>query len=193
MSDDTDTAPDTFAAPRSHGRHRRQGKGDGVTSRRRRVPAVVLVVLTVLCIAVAALDVLVLTRLQDRDRSDDARADAVAAARTAATEILSYDYRSLDKDIAKAKSDATGKFLREYSSTAGRLLEQAKQLKAVVQASVASTAVVSAKPNTVVVLAFVDQATVKSGDKQTRIDQNRVRMTMQRVKDRWLVSELDAL
>ena len=157
------------------------------------MPTPALVVLTVLCIAVAALDVLLLLRLHDRNLSDDARTDVVAAARTAATEILSYDYRSLDRDIARAKTDSTGKFLREYSSTAGRLLEQAKQLKAVVQASVASTSVVSAKPNTVIVLVFVDQATVKSGDKQTRIDQNRVRLTMQKVKGRWLVSELDAL
>ncbi|MDX6288157.1 MAG: Mce-associated rane protein [Frankiales bacterium] len=149
--------------------------------------------LTVLCVVVAALDVLLLLRLQDRRDSEDARTDAVTAAKTSVIEILSYDYRSLDKDIAAAKGRSTGAFLAEYSSTASRLLAQAKQLKAVVQASVASTSVVSSSSGRVVVLAFVDQATVKAGDKQTRIDQNRVRMTMQKVKGRWLVAQLDAL
>jgi Mce-associated membrane protein len=109
------------------------------------------------------------------------------------TEILSYDYRTLDHDIATAKGDATGTFLDEYSSNAPRLLETAKQVKAVVQASVASVSVVSSSKNRVVVLTFVDQAAIRAGDKQTRIDQNRVRLTMQKVRGRWLVAGLDAL
>jgi Mce-associated membrane protein len=178
-----------------HGRHRRQE----AVGRARKVPDALIVVLTVLCVAVAALDVVLLLRLHDRQSRNDATAataasvDAVATAKTAVTEILSYDYRTLDKDIATAKNAATGDFLREYSSTASRLLSQAKQLKAVVQASVASMSVVSASETRVVVLGFVDQATIKAGDKQTRIDQNRVRLTMQKVEGRWLVAGLDAL
>lgn len=176
------------APVRPPGRHRRAQKRRGP-----RVPGPVLVVLVLLCVVAAVLDVLVLLKYQDRSDSEDARKDAVTAAKTAVTQILSYDYRTLDKDIAAAKANATGAFLTEYTSTSGRLLSQAKQLKAVVQASVAGTSVVSASAKRVVVLAFVDQATVKSGDKQTRIDQNRVRMTLQKVKGRWLVAELDAL
>ena len=186
MSDYEQQTP--LAAPRAHGRHRRQEPRQA-----RRAPRLSLVVLAAVCIAIAAVDGLLLLKVQDQRASNDARGDAVTAAKTAVTEILSYDYRTLDRDIATAKADATGPFLAEYSSTASRLLSQAKQLKAVVQASVASTSVVSASENRVVVLAFVDQATVKAGDKQTRIDQNRVRMAMQRVNGRWLVAELDAL
>ncbi|MBV9871880.1 MAG: hypothetical protein JO214_14785 [Frankiaceae bacterium] len=123
--------------------------------------------------------------------------DAVAAAKSAVHTILSYDYRSLDADIKAAKADLTGEFAKEYAASAPRLLTEAGQLKAIVQATVGFSGVVSATPDDVVVLLFVDQATVRqnpgSSVPTTRIDQSRVRVTMTRVGDRWLVSSLNAL
>jgi Mce-associated membrane protein len=85
----------------------------------------------------------------------------------------------------------------QYDETASELLPQSKQVKAIVQATVGSAAVMSADRDRVVVLLFVDQATVKQtpGAKtpETRIDQSRVRMTMSHVRGHWLVSELVAL
>jgi Mce-associated membrane protein len=122
---------------------------------------------------------------------------AMAAAKSSVQAILSYDYRSISSDIATAKSDSTGVFARQYAGTASRLLAEAKQVKAIVQATVGSAGVVSAGPGTVVVLLFVDQASVRQdhGQKspQTRIDQSRVRVTMTKVGNRWLVSDLAAL
>ena len=126
-----------------------------------------------------------------------ARTDATSAARVAAGDILGYDYRSIDDAIKRAHSETTGAFRKQYDSTASELLPQSKQVKAIVQATVGSAAVMSASRDRVVVLLFVDQATVKQqpGAKtpETRIDQSRVRMTMSRVGGHWLVSELVAL
>jgi Mce-associated membrane protein len=122
---------------------------------------------------------------------------AVAAAKTAVHSILSYDYRKISQDIAQAKSQTTGLFAQKYATTASRLLSEAKQVRAIVQATVGSSGVVSAAPNQVVVLLFVDQAAVRRtpGQKSptTRIDQSRVRVTMSRVNGKWLVSDLAAL
>lgn len=137
--------------------------------------------------------------LQRRDAraTETARTAAVSAARAAAGDILGYDYRSLEQSIRRARAATTGAFRGQYDTTAATLLPQAKQLKAIVQATVGSAAVMSATRDRVVVLLFVDQATVKQvqGEKTptTRIDQSRVRVTMTRVDGRWLVSELAAL
>jgi len=131
------------------------------------------------------------------DVEDQARTDAVRSARVAAGDILGYDYRSVEQSIERARSETTGKFRKDYDSTASVLLPQSKQLKAIVQATVGSAAVMSSSSDRVVVLLFVDQATVKQqpGAKtpETRIDQSRVRMTMTKTGGHWLVSELAAL
>jgi Mce-associated membrane protein len=122
---------------------------------------------------------------------------ALAAAKNSVHTILSYDYRAIASDISAAKADTTGEFARQYSSTAAQLLSEAKQVKAIVQATVGSAGVVSATNNEVVALLFVDQASVRqtAGQKTptTRIDQSRVQVTMTRLNGKWLVSSLAAL
>jgi Mce-associated membrane protein len=184
------TEPVTDVAP-VRGRHRADRRGSSPRGGR------LTVVLLVLCLlAAAALGALLLDRRSD-DAVERARVQAVSAARAAAGDILGYDYRSVEASIARARASTTGAFRTEYDETAKTLLPQSKQLKAIVQATVGSSAVMSATKDRVVVLLFVDQATVKQvpGEKTptTRIDQSRVRVTMTRVGGRWLVSELAAL
>lgn len=122
---------------------------------------------------------------------------AMAAARTSAQQVLSYDYRSITADIKRAQGDATGSFAKQYASTAPQLLSQAKQQRAIVQATIGAGGVVSATAHDVVVLLFVDQASVRQPAAQksptTRIDQSRVQLTMTRSGNRWLISSLQAL
>jgi Mce-associated membrane protein len=164
-----------------------------MTSRRGLLTATVLA----LCVALAACDLVLWLHNRDNGSVDDARAHAVVAAKQAARDILSYDYRSLQTDIARAKSETTGLFARQYAGSANALLQQAGQLRAIVQATPATPGVVSATKDEVVVLVWVDQASVKqlAGQKSpaTRIDQSRVRMTMTKVDGKWKVSQLAAL
>jgi Mce-associated membrane protein len=53
--------------------------------------------------------------------------------------------------------------------------------------------VVSASPEKVVVLLFMNQVTKSSKLSQPRVDLNRVRMTLVRVGGGWKVSAVDAL
>jgi len=151
----------------------------------------------VLCIAVGATDLALWSHNRHADSLDSARTAAVVAAERAVHDILSYDYRTLGADLVRAKSETTGLFAKQYAGTASTLLAEAKQLRAIVQATPASPGVVSASADEVVVLIFVDQASVKqaSGQKRptTRIDQSRVRLTMTKVGGAWKVSQLAAL
>ena len=128
---------------------------------------------------------------------EDAREEALAAAGESVEQILSYDYRAIEEDIDAAKELTTGALRVQYDKTAPSLLSQARQVRAIVQASVGSAGVISVDDDRAVVLLFVDQATVKQvgteAEPTTRIDQNRVRVTMSKVGDRWLVSELAAM
>jgi Mce-associated membrane protein len=154
-------------------------------------------VLAVLCLAALTAAAVLGWQRHTHGVEEQARTDAVKAARVAAGDILGYDYRSIDEAIKRARSETTGAFRKQYDSTASELLPQSKQVKAIVQATVGSAAVMNSNRDRVVVLLFVDQATVKQqpGAKtpETRIDQSRVRMTMSRVNGHWLVSELVAL
>ena len=164
---------------------------------RRGGPALVSTVCAVLCLPAAAAAAFLLLRGPAPDTTAHARRDALQAATVAVRDLLSYDYRTLDTDVRRAKAHTTGAFAQQYAQTAGQLLGEAKQLKAIVQASVGLPGVVSAGRDQVVVLVFVDQASVKQlpGQKSptTRIDQSRVQLTMTKVHGAWLVSALSAL
>jgi hypothetical protein len=156
-----------------------------------------VVVAAALCIPCVVLLTLFLLRSHSRSAVDDARGAAVRSARTAAMELLAYDYRHIADDIAAAKKLNTKPYSGEYDQATTTLQSQAVQLKAIVQADVRTTAVEDAKRNRVVVLLFVDQTSVKNLPGQskpvTRVDEQRVRMTMVRTHGHWLVSEVAAL
>lgn len=109
--------------------------------------------------------------------------------------ILSYDYRHLDRDFAAARTHLTGKFRDTYRKTTTTVVAPtAKQYEGVVKATVATPpAIVSASPDKVVVLLFVNQLTDSTRVSTPRLDLNRVRMTYVRTPGGWKVSAVDAL
>ncbi|MBC2902258.1 hypothetical protein [Streptomyces cupreus] len=127
-------------------------------------------------------------------RAQQARGEAMAAARKAAPVVLSYDYRHLDRDFARARALLTGKFAGEYRKTTTAVVgPTAKKYHGVVKATVATASVVSAAPDKVVVLLFANQITESTRVSGSRLDLNRVRMTMARTDEGWKVSAVDAL
>ena len=136
------------------------------------------------------------------ERTRQARTQAVAAARDAAPVILSYDYRHVDQDFAAATARLTGPFLEQYRKTTSSVVgPTARQYHAVVKATVAkpasggddSVSVVSASPDRVVVLLFVNQVTDSTRITGPRLDLNRVRLTLTRTSAGWKVTAVDAL
>ncbi|OUD00240.1 hypothetical protein [Streptomyces swartbergensis] len=170
----------------------------GSGGRRRPLTLVLAVLLVVGLVALAALG----WQYRDGRLTESARTEALAAARKAAPVVLSYDYRRLDKDFSRARAHLTGDFRDEYSKTTKTVVAPtAEKYHGVVKATVAApgsggtpaASVVSASPDKVVVLLFINQVTESTQVSGSRVDQNRVRMTMDRTGDGWKVSAVDAL
>lgn len=157
----------------------------------RRLPAAVLGVLLVAALVAAAL----LGRQYAQGRqAESARSQALVAARKAAPVVLSYDYRHLDRDFARARTLLTGHFKDQYGKTTTAVVgPTAQKYHAVVKATVPAASVASASPDKVTVLLFVNQVTRSTQVSGSRLDLNRVRMTMSRTSEGWKVSAVDAL
>ncbi|MFD4974187.1 hypothetical protein [Streptomyces sp. NPDC058424] len=135
-------------------------------------------------------------------QAEQARDEALAAARKAAPVVLSYDYRHLDRDFSRARALLAGHFRDQYGKTTkAAVAPTATKYHGVVKATVATPAdggaptvsVVSATTDRAVVLLFVNQVTRSTQVPEPRLDLNRVRMTLTRTSDGWKVSGIDAL
>jgi Mce-associated membrane protein len=135
-------------------------------------------------------------------QAEQARGEALAAARKAAPVVLSYDYRHLDRDFARARALLTGHFRDQYGRTTKTVVAPtATKYHGVVKATVATppdggapaASVVSATPDRAVVLLFVNQVTRSTQVPVPRLDLNRVRLTLTRTSAGWKVSGVAAL
>ncbi|MFJ7297139.1 hypothetical protein [Streptomyces collinus] len=186
-------------SPESFGDDGPQERGEPGSGGRRSPLTLLLAVLLVAgLVALAALG----RQYRDGRLTETARTEALTAARTAAPIVLSYDYRHLEKDFSRARAHLTGDFRDEYGKTTKTVVAPtAEKYHGVVKARVAApgsggapaASVVSASPDEVVVLLFVNQVTESTQVSGSRVDQNRVRMTMDRTGDEWKVSAVDAL
>jgi Mce-associated membrane protein len=159
-------------------------------SRRRLFTAVLCVLLAAGLVAVAVLGL----RYREGQRAQAAGGQALAAARKAAPVVLSYDYRHLDQDFSRARACLTGAFRDQYLKTTKTVVgPTATKYHGVVKATVAAASVVSAAPDKVVTLLFVNQVTQSTQVSGSRLDLNRVRMTLTRTSAGWKVSAVDAL
>src|SRR6266536_4731559 len=85
---------------------------------------VVLAALVVVLAAIVGWEMLQTLRADGANRASQ---DAQRAARAAAQAIMSYGYRTLSADKARARSFTTGAFRRQYESDAPKLLAIARQ------------------------------------------------------------------
>lgn len=119
------------------------------------------------------------------------RAESVQAARDDAVALLSYRADSVDKDLAAARERLTGEFKDAYAELTRQVVIPGAKEKRISSAAKANAAAsVSVTANHAVALVFVDQ-TVTIGDGAPTDTQPVVRMTLDKVNGRWLVSRFD--
>jgi Mce-associated membrane protein len=168
-----------------------------VTTRQSEWSFTASLVAAALCIPAAAGVVLLAGKASATADEDNARHGALSAAARIARDVLSYDYRTIDGDISRARAETTGEFARQYASAVDGLSAQAKQTQAIVQARVRDTGIVSATPDRVVVLVFTDQVSILrapgAATPTTRVIPGTVQLTLNKVGDRWRVSQLSAV
>jgi Mce-associated membrane protein len=105
--------------------------------------------------------------------------------------LLSYRPETVEKDLEAAKSRLTGTFLDAYSSlTHDVVIPGAKQKQVSASATVPAAASTSATPTRAVVLLFVNQTVVVAKEAPTNTASS-VRVTLDKVDGRWLISQFD--
>ncbi|HEX3706553.1 MAG TPA: hypothetical protein VHV76_07955 [Mycobacteriales bacterium] len=162
--------------------------------RRRAAGPVMLATIAAAVLAIAAVVVLVISaRSSAHDHAvEKARAAALAAAKPEVAAALTYDYRTLNSDFAKAETGMSTKFKANYARTAaGSVTPLATSTDAISTGTVADAGVISASTSTVRVLVFADQTAQnkKLGDK-SRLDRSVIEVTMVKQGDRWVIDGL---
>lgn len=118
-----------------------------------------------------------------------ARAESVRAATESTIAMLSYKPDTVDKNLTAARERLTGNFRDAYTQlTHDVVIPGSQQKKITAAATVPAAASVSATQNHAVVLLFVDQTTT-FGDEPPTNTASSVRVTLDRVHDRWLISD----
>jgi Mce-associated membrane protein len=125
-------------------------------------------------------------------RQDDAAAMAsMQAAKDATVAILSYQPNTVEQQLETARSLLTGEFRDAYTQlTHDVVIPGAKQRQISVAASVPAIASVSADEKHAVAMLFVNQTTVIGKDAPSE-NTSSVRVTMDNVDGRWLISKFD--
>lgn len=121
--------------------------------------------------------------------AQSAAVSAVSAATDSTVKMLSYKPDTVQKDLESASEGLTGAFRDSYNSLTHDVVvpgAQQKQISAV--ATVPAAAVVSASAKRVVVMVFVNQTTIVGADPPTATAST-VRVTLDKVGERWLVSD----
>lgn len=120
-----------------------------------------------------------------------ARIESVAAATDGAAAMLSYQPDTIDKDLEAARDRLTGTFKESYTQLIRDVvIPGARQQHISAVAKVPAAASVSATPNHAVALVFVDQTSVVGAGAPTDTAST-VRVTLDKVGGRWLISGFD--
>ncbi|WP_057312159.1 hypothetical protein [Mycobacterium tuberculosis] len=122
-----------------------------------------------------------------------ARAESVRAATDGTTALLSYRPDTVQHDLESARSRLTGTFLDAYTQLTHDVVipgAQQKQISAV--ATVAAAASVSTSADRAVVLLFVNQ-TITVGKDAPPTAASSVRVTLDNINGRWLISQFEPI
>jgi Mce-associated membrane protein len=124
----------------------------------------------------------------------DARPAATQSVRTATEStiaMLSYHPDTVEKDLTAARDRLTGQFKDAYTTlTNDVVIPGAKQKQISAVATVPAAASVSATENHAVVVVFVNQTIIMGNDPPTDTAST-VRVTLDKVHGRWLISQFD--
>jgi Mce-associated membrane protein len=161
---------------------------DSRRERLRRLAAPILATLLVLSSAWLSWDG---SARRDAERAGN---EAAQVARESIVAILTYRPDTAEKDLDTAARDRlTGQFLDDYTQLIKTVVVPDAKLKGITAAArVPAAAVMSATADHAVLLAYVDQALAVGKEPPTQTNSS-VRVTMEKVDGRWLISGFDPI
>jgi hypothetical protein len=153
-------------------------------------------ILAVLALVAAVLTAAVVSLGIEKARltaTDEASRQAVHAGSQAARDLSSYDYRTLESDFKAATGQTTGKLRTEYAGLAQQIRATAIQQQAISQTTVIKAGAESASASRVTVIVFANRSATTTASPNRLPESLRIRMTMVKVKGRWLAADLQVL
>lgn len=158
--------------------------------RRPRVAVSVLVV-----VALLATTGFLGLRLHRETTARENRDEALSAGRSYALALTSYDFHDLNGNSAAVARNSSPRFAQQYKQVSDSLTKLIQQYQATSKGTVVDRGIAhvdgsGADANRAVLTLFVDQAITNTNNPQPRVDRNRMRMTLVRSGDRWLLDDV---
>ena len=180
-STEVDTAPHSDTSP--------------VTPRRRlrAIPAIPLALVLGLLAAGGMAGWMYFSQYRPDTQTDDAvQQSAVKAARDGTVALLSYKPDTLKQDFDAARSRLSGDFLNYYDQFSKQVITPAAESKGVTTAAqVVGAAATELRPNSAVVLIFVNQATTSKERPDPTMASSSVLVSVAKQHGDWLITKFD--
>jgi len=193
VADDTEDADEIEPA---EGDAPRSGLLKRLTGRVRKLPSGIVlstaVTLLVVVSVVFCASLFYFSYLPDRDVDTAAAKSAVSAASEGTIAILSYSPDTLDRDFSSARSHLTGDFLSYYDQFTQQIVAPAARQKSVKTSAVVLRAAVSElRPDSAVVLLFVNQSTQSADRPEPSLTSSSVMVKLTKAYGKWLISSFN--
>jgi Mce-associated membrane protein len=162
-------------------------------SRRPRRPGgrgLALAALALAAVACVVLIALTLPRMSAADERDQRRTEVLQAARQAAVNFTTLDYRRLDRDLGRVLAGATGEFRSQFEAGTKDLSELVTANQAVSKGEVLEAGVVSDDADSARVLVVADSTVTNAAESEPQKRHYRLQLDLVRDGERWLVSDL---
>lgn len=126
----------------------------------------------------------------DQLTDQQAREEVLDAAKDGTVAVLTYSPETVDKDLAGAKAQLTGDFLKQYTDfTEQTVVPAAKNAGVKTEATVTRAAISQMKPGSAQVLVFVNQVTTSRTRPTPALATSSVIVTLVRQGGHWLISD----
>ncbi len=157
---------------------------------RRALGGRLLVVLGALCVLLLVAAVALAVLLRGYRTQDDARDDAVRAARQSAINLTSIDYEEFDVAVDRVLEGATGDFGKEFKANSGKLKDLLLTNKVKSEGKVVDAGIVRSDRSHATVLVVIDSTVRNTTTPEGRVNTNRMQLEVEKVGGRWLTSTL---
>ncbi|MDH6244668.1 hypothetical protein [Mycobacterium sp. OTB74] len=129
----------------------------------------------------------------NRTHADEAtRNEVVKVAKDGAAALLSYQPETVRQQLTEASKLLTAPFHDDYTNLTQTVIPGAEQRHITAVTTVPAAAAVSVSANHAVVLAFINQ-TVTVGDQPPTDTPTSVRVTLERLGGKWLISKFETV
>ena len=171
----------------SRGADRTDGD-DGAGARTRPSLPLVPVLVALLVLLLAGAGFLWFTRPETSSVRTDDYVDALQAARSGVVDMTSFDYLTLDDDIAQIKGVATGDLQKEAVDQLDSRRQQITDSQATVSTEVVGAGVTRATSTDATVVLVIQSTQKSAAGAQAQVVRYRIRVELQKPDGRWLLS-----